>query len=373
MSDIDLTTWRLDPKGPLRRLPPRPLAQRPPGYLQQFDAHTLVYDLFREPDGPRAVAIVPPPVSLRHLVASMTTFTDGGRTKRPPSLIERDRTAEIWIAAAAADTHVRLSEPALGTVDLPIQPSGVDAFAGLRVLTTLSRNNELRWIADWARFHHRAHGVEAFLLYDNASDRYAPAEVAETLRTAAPQTLVRVVSWPFKFGPSGMQHNVWDSDFCQYASLSHARWRFLARARSVLNVDIDEFVVSPQRESIFAAAEAHPLGYIAFAGCWIAYCPPTAPIHHGAFRWRDRALSMPATKWCTVPARCSFEQQWCVHNITGHDLAAVPEERFLYRHFWAINTSWKYNRGRAAEFDPSRHEADEVLAAQMDAFLVSAP
>ena len=50
--------------------------------------------------------------------------------------------------------------------EVAVSPLGREAFAGRNCLVTLSRNNDLRWIRDWAAFHVREHGAEALLLFD---------------------------------------------------------------------------------------------------------------------------------------------------------------------------------------------------------------
>ncbi len=366
VASVTLSSWILPERAPLRRAPPRPFALRQAEYSDTFDSRTLIYDLFRRPDGAGAVAIAPPPCNLLYLIACARIATGRGTETRSLSILERDRMTELWFRAGPADGEVTFGDSPLGRVTLPIQPNGSDEFADRRVLFTISRNNEIAWISDWARFHRRAHGADAILFYDNASDRYDSAEIGAALRQAAPGAQIRVVDWPFPFGPQGSADGkVWDSDFCQYGMFHHARWRFLARAKSVLNIDIDEMVLSARRESIFAAAESSREGYVAFGGHWIAYTPPEAKQRVADLRMRDLSKPTAATKWCAVPARCGLEQQWRVHDITGFSHSPVPAEQFSHRHFWAISTSWKHNRSRPAPFDPAIHVVDDVLAAQI--------
>ena len=51
------------------------------------------------------------------------------------------------------------------------------AFAGRNCLMTLSRDNALDWIRDWAAFHVREHGADAVLFFDNGSTDYRPEEI----------------------------------------------------------------------------------------------------------------------------------------------------------------------------------------------------
>jgi hypothetical protein len=75
------------------------------------------------------------------------------------------------------------------------------------------------------------------------------------------------MEWPFKYGPQGANSwDHWDSDFCQLGAWEHARWRFLQNARSAMNSDIDELVLSKSGQSVFEAAEHHGPGSSDIAG-----------------------------------------------------------------------------------------------------------
>ena len=92
---------------------------------------------------------------------------------------------------------------------------------------------------------------------------------------------VRIVPWLFKFGPQGtLTRGTWDSDYCQLGAWEHARWKYLTRARSVQNSDIDELVVSTRGRSNFAAVENDPFGMLRYTGRWIVGTNSTAYIQH---------------------------------------------------------------------------------------------
>jgi len=364
-----LTSWILGEESVIRRLPPRPPEIRQPSYLEQFDDRTLIYDAFRDPSGRHAVLIGPPLHNLTPLFDQMAVTNPETGAPLAFSIAHWDRNAQIWIECGSAAQRLRLSGLPRGSRDLPLQPNHADLFAGRRVVVTMSKDNELAWIFDWARFHQRAHGAEGFLLYDNASTKYSLADIQDTLDRAAPGARCVVVSWPFKFGPHGGPALVWDSDYCIYGMIEHARWRYLAQARCVLRIDVDEFVISPNRASVFASTEASPLGYLQFVGCWIVNeHAATRLARHRDFKYRERTPT--ATKnWCVAPQRCTFEQQWRNHAILGFPEQLVSEDRFMHRHFKAINTSWKFQRFHPVAIDPKLHVVDHVLVEQLAEFL----
>jgi len=276
---IALSSLALPADGPHLRQPPRPVDLRGPNYAARFDATTLFYDVYRA--GAHVVLQGPPFLNLQALLAQSAPLAGALAGWWPRARIRpRFKAGEIWWRNGP--DHFTLSGP-LGTHAIAVQPDGAALFAGRRVIHTLSKDNDIAWIIDWARFYQRHHGADAVLLYDNGSSAYDAAELEETLATACPQMLVRVVSWSFPYGPQGgLAAGIpgieapWDSDFCQTGSMQHARHRFLRHARSVLNADIDELVLGPAGQSIFAAAEASRAGFVKFAGRWISAARPDA-------------------------------------------------------------------------------------------------
>lgn len=361
-----------------RRLSVRPMEAREDDYEAKFDAETLFFDSFLGIRG-RIVLVGPPFLNLRAAMEAATIEAlPSGRPCRF-ELRELDRHGQIHVEAPDG-TRSLVVTSALGRVEVSVQPSEVDVFAGRRVVFTQSRNNDLAWIQDWARYTRDAHGADAVLLYDNASTRYDSAAVAEALGAVSGIRAVRVVEWPFKYGPQGLDaRRFWDSDFCQHGAWEHARRRFLEAAASVQNADIDELVLSDDGRSVFAAAEADPFGILRYRGRWVVGTgdegAPAHPVRHADFdtvqreRFERRfgliarnVLACPA-KWTLVPWRCPDRAQWRVHTV-GHWPAALRTSRaFGYRHFREINDNWKYKRTSADRFDPATHEVDAPLKA----------
>ena len=264
--------------------------------------------------------------------------------------------------------------------EIAVQPNLSHRFAGRRVLHTLSKDNDVRWIIDWIRYYAGVHGADAVLIYDNASTRYTAAELEAQLAATFPDIVVTVVHWPYKYGPQGGLAGAvngietpWDSDYCQAGSLQHARFRYLRSARSVLNVDIDELVVGTGKAGpIFAAAERAPGGFIKFAGQWITSAAPravtVADCRHADFTLRDvQEFEVCPPKWCVVPAACDdVRHSWSVHNLFGARANKRVTADYTYRHFKGISNNWKYDRWEAGAYDPARFVEDAPLRGMME-------
>lgn len=378
MADLTVPLSRciLPTDGTLQRQSPRPPELRNAAYAAQFDWHTLFYDVFRADD--HIVFQGPPLFNLLEPLRASAPFDRALRGWwKQARLVERNRISEIWLRGDA--DQLRIDGP-IGQWDITVQPDMAAMFAGRRVLHTLSKDNEIRWIRDWIRFYRDVHGADAVLFYDNNSTRYSAADLRGELRAAFPEMVIEVVAWPFLYGPQGGmagavdgQEAPWDSDYCQSGSLQHARFRFLRRARSVLNVDIDELVLSNQGRQIFAATEQSRAGFIKFPGRWITGLADRPIANSGAslgdFVLYDRQEQVVCPpKWCVVPhARQRWGQHWSVHNIFGARANRHLSDEFTYRHMRAISNNWKADRREDQGVDETAFATDEALSAAFTA------
>ena len=91
------------------------------------------------------------------------------------------------------------------------------------------------------------------------------------LRTRFDRKLVITI-----IGPGGAGNANFNSKFLHMTMVELARRRLLAEARAVLNVDIDELVISRSGRSIFDATVDSPQGYHRIGGQWAYALPPYA-------------------------------------------------------------------------------------------------
>jgi hypothetical protein len=259
----------------------------------------------------------------------------------------------------------------LGTGEIHIGANHCDLFAGRRALITLSKNNRIAWIKDWARYHRDVHGTDALLIYDNASTDYSAQSLLDGLGDVAGLKTVVVVSWPFKYGPQGRADGShWESYYLHKAMLEHARYRYLASAKSVIQGDIDELVVS--KASIHQMVETSFFGVLTYHGVWIvddgsARTLAVDDVRHRAFTKRLRPVmerravvlqldrNRCRSKYAVVPSRCPERAQWDSHSILGWWPGRLRTLGAAYRHFRPINTSWKYDRWS------EQHAADDLV------------
>ncbi len=417
--DDALSSVRLSTFG-LRREPPRPPDDRKGGYEALFDYDTLYYDVFRSGDGRRVICQGPPLLGCQALSDLTFRLPDTERPLvayyLPPRTIYQPTHRVHLFGEGLSEARTIVLQLADTRIEVPIQPSGRARFAGRRVVTTLSKNNPLDWIRDWAEFNIRVHGADAIILYDNGSTDYTLADIGEHLGTLDGLADLLVVPWIFPYGPGVGPRNVQDSFFCQPGQLDHVRRRYCEEARAVLNTDIDELVVVPRGESIFERIEQSRRATFVFSGTWAEAVGRGEDfgrmIRHTdcRYRWwsqvlrecrgriaallryraaRGRRRLMPhedpyrgrllRSKWIAVPGRCGDGVEWGVHDVYPVSNEAASDQSswkewpadIVYRHFRQLTTNARRReRIEVQRYSPLHYVRDRPLAA---AFAVAFP
>ena len=367
--------------GRWRREPTRPAEHRPPEFADQFDYHTLLFDSFFS--GPNEVLITAPPFfNLLPAIQAMEVVASPSHQRCAFQIRNVDRHSQIRIGVPEGTNRLSLRSE-IGQFEIEPQENLSAFFADKRVIFTQSKNNRIEWIQDWIRYHRDIHGANAVLIYDNQSTTYSPEDLLTALGAISGIERLCIASWPFRYGPQGFDSiSFWDSDFCQHGSWEHARWMFLRHARSAMNADVDELVVSEDGASAFETAERSWAGVVRYRGHWVHGFRDTgrvatdrAPVrftdfdhhlwHRTGRRWgivpvREN-VCMP--KWTVVPSRCPDGAQWAPHRIKGW-VAGLPISRnFSYRHFREISNSWKGDRSAREVFNPDRYIYDRRVCA----------
>jgi hypothetical protein len=165
--------------------------------------------------------------------------------------------------------------------------------------------------------------------------------------------------------------------------LEHARWRFLASAASAVNADIDELVVGPDDQGVFAAVERSLFGVLSYYGYWLFRLRgeglsdrPREESRHRDFVVANRPgrkwlvfpehINQCRRKYAVAPCRCPQRSQWRIHAISRWPQAKIPSARISYRHFQPLSTNWRYARDEVRVFDPAVYEVDSALKRNFD-------
>ena len=332
----------LDPDGSWHREPPRPVDLRQPGYEDRFDTHTLFYDVFRVEHDVELIG--PPLLNLGEGLRPLDLRARGRRYARRFTSQQKDRLHRHRITGIPLEVEALRMSCALGRFQLEIGEDLTDAFCGRRVLVTQSRNNPLPWIAQWVDHHVAAHGIDAVVLYDNASSSYSSDDIRSILRHRPDLAVFSVVDWSYPFGPTGGPGRRWDSDFGQHGVWEHAYRRLCRTASTITFGDLDELIVGPP-PSVPDRALSAPRGVCSYRRRSVLAVPHGRRRCRGdARRYGDYMLYEPTApllspKYTVVPSMLGPEHQLMVHRVDG--ITNDNEPDLLVRHFDGMRIEWR--------------------------------
>lgn len=368
---------------PLRRLPRSPSRPRSPNFAAAYEDRALVYDCFWHHDGRTILLVGPPPMSLAGQYRTARYIALPSREELVPRYFPSLSTMITALDGAPAGTAEVVLELDGTDHSLTVQPSHADAFAGRRVLFTMSKDNDLGWIEEWARWHVAMHGADAIVVFDNGSSRYARGDIEATLLAVPGIERVAVESWPYRYGmtDTALSIDPFYVLFLQVSSMSVALRRYAPSAAGLLNADVDELVMTPPGATIFDLARRTRQGLIVMRGRYIEPLAldgaPTAGLRHRHFGYLStdarRAVSRPR-KWALDPSRRwlrNFNVHPYMHWILGRPAFGKSSPAGVYyRHFRGINTNWKEMRADTTGIDRQQLALDEEWAALVagDAF-----
>lgn len=342
---VPLSSFRLPETGALSRRLPAPPKKRTKGYVDSFDAHTLIYDCFWDAARGQVVLVCPRLLNLWPVLrdgVSVQGDPVGRRLRRRTHL--RLEVLRLSLPDRPAGVEMTVEGQ---TTTLPVLSQAFEDFAGRNVLLAISKNNPIEWIEDWARYHIAAHGADAVLLFDNGSTDYAPVDVQSRLASLPGLAACRVISAPFPYGgPGGGRMNV-PAKFFQTAMFNIAQLRFLQDARAVLSVDIDELVWPAG--SVFDAAVRSAFGMVSFFGHWVYPPAPGLSLPQRAHAMRKGRRMIPNPKWCIVPDSLAGRHSWAVHRPAGLFYPLSIRRKFGFWHCFATSTNWKHSRTKTVD------------------------
>ena len=308
-------------------------------YDEGYDTDTLVYDCFFDPVTETVKLICPPLLNFAPILEEAQFHVDG----RAVSIAQiMQLTRGTVISLESGDGQVLSISHRLFGGNLVIGRSFVADLAGMNGVYTISRNNRLEWIIDWLRYYVDVHGLQAVVLSDNGSTDYTPQQLGDAIAGVAGLQQAYILHARYPFGPVG---GAFKALFLQMTLGEMVRTRFFAKARAVLNADIDELFYSRSGQSVFDATVQSPMGYLRADARWV-YAPQIAG---DVPRFRDHsavsATGVPKAnrKWCIDPQGPLQGREWLTHFINTRQDPVNPD--FCMWHFHQISTHWKAERG----------------------------
>jgi hypothetical protein len=261
-------------------------------------------------------------------------------------------------------------------------------FKDARIVYCINKDNDLRWVKDWAAFYVKEHGADAFIIFDNNSQTYTPLQLKVTLREVSGIKRANVINWPFKFGAvDPVAQELCKPDhilFAQRVAHMELYLRYGVLANSILNVDIDELVTSDKRRSVFDVVQQRFFGCIKFDRYLVENAREYGTANDlQSFRdyyFRNKlhlGRQDKYKKWAIAPSRLRLIQKTPIlwtHRIYGALNPYPTSKEFKCYHFAGITCDWRrkedckvkrewqHSRSNQLEFDQSQHVKDEFLA-----------
>lgn len=347
---LHMNIFKLQEVGLPNRVSPRATHLRQEKYDELFDNETLIYDIVYNDE---KLVFITPPLTKENINAILENSILNGDAllNYNPKIYNTNRIHKIIIEIDRI-------------LDLIVFNKLIDAYTFLknqthdtsRLLYTMQKNNSFQWIKDWVDYYHIWHNPSLIVIYDNNSSKYTIRELQKFLDLNTNSKCI-VKSFPFKYGPGAHNGSSWDSDYCQYAGFEHIR-NSLIKPRYLLNVDIDEILITKGNISIFELISKSDKTNLLFKGRWVfvdnANYLENLSIKHVSHTLVDKTPKCP-NKYIVNLEALDDRHFLGVHevvNINNHEMSETSE----YLHFRNISDNWKYNRSNGVNYDNSIYD-----------------
>lgn len=228
-----------------------------------WDKNTFVYDVFR--DGDHIKAIAPRLYSFGGLIdnGNLTFKINGVEILANRFDVARNSYLDFDIPSEINPSTFTVSIDKISSFPVKVGESYVEDLAGHNVLITVNKNNELKWIRDWALYHVMNQNIDSIILFDNGSDKYNVDQILECLRNIDGLVNVFVIPSPFLYGVPGA------TKWYENAMRNIAHFRFAQKANIVMVLDIDELLVSENGTTLQSMMKKNSETYVRFPSLFV--------------------------------------------------------------------------------------------------------
>ncbi|MEM7470921.1 MAG: glycosyltransferase family 2 protein [Pseudomonadota bacterium] len=251
------------------------------------------------------------------------------------------------MVAGTSDTVSETVKVALpsGALTLPISRPEAALFAGMTCMLAERNGETFEQLKDWISYHVAHFGLEGVLLIDRAKNNKNKRFTDNLKRHSAESGLKRIVhltsevplgahnlppsAHPFNAADApgkdrmeGFEPDLWRAPLGELQIYEIAKWRFLARARAVANLDLSDLL--DPKNNPFEAVHDSSAGVINLVGQRIYpwRVRPKKDPRFGDHICRQFDTSRANRRWCLAPARLSADQVWRLVRV----MDATPDK-----------------------------------------------
>ena len=240
-------------------------------------------------------------------------------------------------------------------LELSVSDPETDLFHGLNCAVSERNGEDLQTVCDWLVWHQREHGLQGAVIVERSSPEQADLfakELEQALASCGAQgskLVVVVLACEVALGKKGvgaeshpmnapdapgkdrMEHpapDPWRSPLAALSIYELVRWRFLAKARAVMNIDVYDLVPAPKddEQTVFDHAVSAPEGLVVLAG---------ERVYPWAIRKGRKAIfadhicsrfdcSKRHGRWVIAPSVAPSSVVWRLVRIVGAEPAPEP-------------------------------------------------
>ncbi len=320
-------------------------------FNDNFDWNNLWYDAIQVNNN-TILLIGPPLYDTKAWMQTNVKFRDSLNNDLPFRSLELDR---VCYTAISVQSQLNFIDMVTTTETTRIMINhNNNNLNGRTVMFTLQKDNPIEWIKTFIEYYRDILYVNAFLIYDNGSKIYSINELETALQGL--NVIIKIVNWPYPYGPQGSDYAPWDSDFGQYVMFEHAKNRYLSNASLVINNDIDELIVTNDitLKDIIEFLNKNNVYCLRYKGIWIEPFDiirnqSADQIPFNLRHIKDYYCIDPNNKrgigykWMLIPNNVTLNQQWLVHQING---SMIESNQLFYGHLLSHNTNWSWKRDK---------------------------
>lgn len=289
-------------------------------------------------------------------------------------------------SASAVKNSIRMALKS-GEIELPVQMPETELFADMNVCFAERNGEPIEAIEAWLAYHVERFGLEAVLLLDrekSGKEKSLEKKLKAVCRRVGLRRLVHLkcrlplgdpelppAHHPFnapdapgKDRMGTLKGDAWVSPLADLAIYELVKWRFLSRARAVMNLDLTD-LLQPGFDP-FEAVQTSSAGVLQLVGQRI-------------YPWRVRPKTKPGfgdhicrqfdnpranRRWCLSPSRVGSDKIWRFVRIV--DAVPQPDEVVPFWRAMAI----RHSKSSAAEIVPktSLIEDTDLIALSEEVF-----